>query len=131
MTLTRDQIRNIQDIEYSEVFVPQWKDTVKVRSLTAAEQGIFKNSMLEQKHKKDTKVTFDRSNVKAVRMACVDDNGEPLFQPSDEEWLLKKNSAAVQIIFDEVARISGLSDEDLEELKNASEAIQKSDLPSD
>ena len=117
MALTRDQIKAIQDIVFEEVEVPQWNDTVWVRSLTAEEQGMFKNSMLDQKGK-NAKVTFNLSTIKAVRMgACKDQTGEPLFQKADEEWLRKKNSGAVQVLFNAISRLSGLSEEDLEELK--------------
>lgn len=113
--LTRDQIKAVQDAIFEEVEVPEWGGSVRVKALTGAERDAFESSLAQQKGKK---IRMNMQNVRArlARLTCVDENGKPIFQPSDEQWLGEKSAAALDRVFGVAMRLAGMRDEDIEEL---------------
>lgn len=114
--LTREQILECVDLQYEDVAVPEWGGTVRVRGLTGAERDAFESSFVQQQ---GTKTTFDMQNMRAklVAMAVVDENGERLFSDRDVAALGRKSGAALQRVFEVAQRLSGLTDEDIDELE--------------
>jgi hypothetical protein len=113
--LSRDEIRVVQDAVFEEVEVPEWGGTVRVKALSGAERDAFESSLTEQKGKK---IRMKMQNVRArmARLTCVDENGKPVFQPSDEHWLGEKSAAALDRVFDVAMKLAGMRDEDIDEL---------------
>jgi hypothetical protein len=113
--LTRDQIRAATDVTFEEVSVPEWGGSVRVKALSGAERDAYEASLTQQKGKK---VRMNMQNVRArlARLACVDEAGQPIFQPSDEHWLGQKSAAALDRVFDVAMRLAGMRAEDIEEL---------------
>jgi hypothetical protein len=127
--LTRDAILEADDRIVEQVEVPEWGGHVFVRSLSGAERDAYESGIASIRWS-GTKPTVEsnRANVRArlVAMATVDENGRNLFTDKDVLILGQKNAAALERVFTVAQRLSGLSDEDVEELKE-----QLGNAPSD
>jgi hypothetical protein len=121
--LSRAAILEADDLEYEDLEVPEWGGTVRVRALTGAERDAYEASMRQQRGKE---FIANLANVRAklVVRSVVDDDGERIFSDQDANALGKKSAAALDRIFECSARLSRLSDEDVEELAKNSEAGQ-------
>jgi hypothetical protein len=124
--LTRDAILTANDIRTEEVDVPEWGGVVLVRGMTGTERDAFEARVVET-HGKTTRVNLVNFRAKFVASVCVDDAGQPLFTEADIAALGKKSAAALQRVFNVAQRLSGLSDEDVDELVKKSENGQSAD----
>lgn len=123
MRLSRDDILKADDIVTEEVEVPEWGGSVLVRGLTGRERDEYEASMAVQR---GSKLVPDPANLRAKLIArcVVGDDGNLLFTPSDVDLLGRKSGAAVDRVFEVAARLSGLSDEDMDDLeKNSGTAL--------
>lgn len=127
--LTREQIKSVDDRQVEFVAVPEWSPNdpeagVWVHGLTGAARDSFEFAMLEQKKGPKGKVTQEVNlrNLRAklvVRSAYTSDDpktAQPVFTEADAEWLGTKSAAALQRVYSTAQRLSGLSNEDVEEL---------------
>lgn len=116
--LTRDQILNADDLQTKDVYVPQWKGTVRIRTMTAGERDLFEQMMFSGQNKDER-----RDNVRATMLALtvVDDNGNRLFTEDHVKRLKGKSAAAVDKIFSGVQKLNAVSDEDVEDMVKNSE----------
>lgn len=128
--LTRDEIREVDDRVFEFVPVPAWSKEgeepkgVFVQGLTGTARDSYEMEMIEVKRSPKGKVSqeINLRNLRAkliVRCAYDSDNKETaklLFSPADVEWLGLKSSEALQPIYRAAQRLSGLSNEDVEEL---------------
>lgn len=119
--LTREEILGVQDIATEVLEVPEWGGTVKVRGLTGAERDRYENDSLDQKGK-NMKVNLTNARARLVALSLVDDDGKLLFTEQDVRALGRKSAAALDRIFSVAQRLSGLTQEDMDELtKNSDE----------
>ena len=117
--LSRDEILNASDQVIEEVYIPAWKGSVYVKSLTGWERDQFEKDIVEWKGKgKNTKAEMkDNIRAKLVALTVVDpDTKKLLFTRGDVDALGQKNAAALDAIFSKAQELSKLSDEDIEEL---------------
>jgi len=115
MSLSRDDILKVQDIQIEEVDVPEWGGSVFVKGMTGTERDLFENSIVETKGK-SSRVNMRNIRAKLVVQSACDADGNLLFSQKDVEVLGKKSAAALQRVFDVASRLSGISDKDVEEL---------------
>lgn len=117
--LTRDDILKADDLVQEGVDVPEWGGSVLVRALSGTERDAFEQDIVTMRREgKKTVTDMDMHNVRAklcVR-SIVDLNGARLFGDEDIEALGRKSAAALQRVFDVAQRLSGLTDQDVEEL---------------
>jgi hypothetical protein len=117
-------IQAADDRKIESVEVPEWSGSVFVQGLTGVDRDAFEMAMIEQKRgekgKKATQeVNLRNLRAKLVRTAVDSDNVEtakPIFQLADIEWLGRKSAAALQRVYAVAQRLSGLSNEDVDEL---------------
>lgn len=109
--LSRESILDADDLSYDDVDVPEWGGTVRVRALTGAERDRFEASIAGGK-----KPSYDNFRSKLVVASVVDADGERLFTQADVQLLGKKSAAALNRVFEAAQRLSGLNDEDVDEL---------------
>jgi hypothetical protein len=83
--------------------------------LTGAERDDFEASVVEQRGKK-TRLNMQNFRAKLVVRAAINGDGQRLFSDKDAPLLGRKSAAALQRVFEVAQRLSGLSDEDVEEL---------------
>ena len=128
--LTRDAILQVQDLPTERVHVPEWGGDVLVRALTGAERDRFEQSIVEQRGK-STRMNLQNIRAKLVALTVVDEQGNRIFKDEDVKWLGNKSAAALDRIFEVAQRLSGLRDEDVEELAKNSESDLSDDSTSD
>jgi hypothetical protein len=117
--LSRDQILIAPDIKTVEIDVPEWGGSVLVRGLTGAQRDKFEMSILEIRGNKRIMKTED-IRAKLVALSIVDDAGAVVFTDSDIRALSDKSAAALTRVFTIARTLSGLADEDIEELEKNS-----------
>jgi len=114
--LTRDQIMAAEDMQTEIVPVPEWGGEVIVKALTGRERDAFEASIAGERSGKRVKLDLENLRARFVAACVVDEKGQPLFYPSDVKLLGEKSAAALQRVFAVGQRLSGLSDDDVEEL---------------
>jgi hypothetical protein len=124
--LNRDAILQAQDIKKEELFIPEWDGTVIIKGLTAADRDKYEAKLIVQKGK-NTTVNMKNARARLVMMSVVDESGAQLFTEADIAALGQKSAAVLDRIFDVASRLSGISDEDLEELSKNSESDPSED----
>lgn len=128
--LTREQILQKADLQVEFVEIPEWASEetpdagVYVRGLTGEARDAFEMAMLEQRRNAKGK-NVQIINLKNLRaklvVRCAVDHADPelareIFTPADVEELGHKSAAALQRIYQKARELSGLSDEDVDEL---------------
>lgn len=116
--LNRSQILESDDLQRVEVEVPEWGGTLLVRELTGRERGQLEAGSLRQQ---GSGVAWQPQSLETVRarvvaMAAIDENGAPLFTLTDIQALGAKSGRALERVFDVVAGISGMGQDEIEEL---------------
>lgn len=113
--LSREQILQAEDLVYEDVEVPEWGGTVRVRGLTGAERDQFEASIVSL-NGRQSKVDTRNVRAKLAALTIIDEDGKRLFTDQDVQQLGLKSAAALDRVFDVAQRLSGLSDQDIEEL---------------
>ena len=121
--LTRDAILAAPDMLTEEVPVPEWGGTVLVRGLTGTERDAFEEEMVTGKGK-NRDVNLSNFRARLIVKSVVDKAGKRLFTQADMVALGGKSAAAIQRVFQVAMRLSGMSEEDVEELTKNSEPGQ-------
>jgi hypothetical protein len=116
MRLSRDDILKADDIETEEVEVPAWGGTVLVRGLSGKERDNYESSCMQDRGKQGMVRVLANIRAKLVVRCLVDEDGNRLFADADANALGEKSAAALDQLFDVAARLSRLSDGDIEEL---------------
>lgn len=124
--LSHDEILNAQDEQFEDVSVPEWGGELRVKGLSGTERDALEASMIQGKGKKRD-INLANLRAKLVAHSVVDENGERVFEDADIAALGKKSAAALQRAFEVAQRLSGLSQEDVEELTKNSETVQSED----
>ena len=128
--LSKSDILGYQDVVTEEVVVPEWGGRkVRVMGLTGRGRDDYEAAILDQRGKK-TRVNMRNARARMVALTVVDERGERIFSDDDIPMLGQKNAAALDRIFDVARRLSGLSDEDVEELEGNSAGTTSADSPS-
>ncbi len=118
--LTKEKIFKAKDRPTEDVPVPEWGGTVRVRTLSGSERDAFEESIVETR-KGERKVKMQNARAKLVALACIDKDGQLLFSANDVRELGQKSSKALDRVFIAASKLSGISDDDVEELVKNSE----------
>ena len=113
--LGRDEILQADDIKTEAVDVPEWGGTVLVKGMTGSERDRFELAMISDPGQ-STKVNLSDMRAKLCSLTIVDEAGKLLFTPSDIKKLSGKSAAALQRVFEVARELSGIGDDDVEEL---------------
>ena len=124
--LNREAILQAQDLKQEEMFIPEWDGSLIVKGLTAAERDQYEAKLIVQKGK-NTTVNMKNARARLVMLSVVDESGKQLFTEADISALGTKSAAVLDRIFEVASRLSGISDEDLEELSKNSESDPSDD----
>jgi len=116
--LTKEQILKADDLQSEDVFVPEWGDTVRIRTLTGAELDAFETSFV-------CKGKADMRNIRArlVARCLVDVDGNRLFSDAEIEALGGKSGPALDRLYSVATRLNPRSEQDQKELEKNSEAV--------
>lgn len=114
--LSRAQMLNADDTVYDYVHVPQWGGHVRIKSLTAGERERYEESTMTRVQTPDG-MTKEQVllgiRAKLVVLAVVDEKGQAVFKKEDAPVLLRKNTAAVQLVYEAIQRLSGMRKADV------------------
>ena len=110
--LTRDAILGVDDRQFEDVAVPEWGGTVRVRGLQGNERDRWETTLLDKKNQ-----IRENPRAKLVQLCIIDERGQLLFSKEDIAALGRKSAAALARVFEAAQRLSGLTDEDMEELE--------------
>ena len=112
--LTKEQIVNVNDLETKEFYVKEWKASVRIRTLTSRERDDFEASLFSKGDLK--KPTMSNFRAKLVSMVLVDGEGKTMFNPQEAEQLGRKSASALDAIFTEAQKMSGITKQDVEDM---------------
>lgn len=126
MFLSRDDILKTDDLKRETVNVPEWDGDVIVRALNGRERDDWEASIVQQRGK-DMVRNLANVRAKLVVRSVIDEDGNRIFEDRDANALGLKSAAALNRLFEVASRLSGLSDEDVEELAGNSDAAQSGD----
>jgi L-ascorbate metabolism protein UlaG (beta-lactamase superfamily) len=107
------------DIKVEELHIPEWGGTVRVRGMDGTQRDAFEESQLGAPYRNL------RARLAVATLITAD--GKPMFTAADVPALAKKSARALDRIFPVATRLSGLSKEDVEELKKNSSETPSSD----
>lgn len=116
MYLTKDAILSADDAQIEDVHVPQWGGTVRLRGMTGAERDAFEGALLNKKGDADPNKLIN-FRARLVVRCVVDGQGKRLFEDNDAPALGKKSAAAIDVLFEAARRLSGMSDDDMQEME--------------
>lgn len=131
--LTKAEILGIEDLEMEEVQVPEWGGWVRVSALTGAERDRFEAGLMGDRvaGSKNRKIKLDNMRAKLVALAIVGEDGQRLFNDQEVAKLGRKSAAALDRVFGVAQRLSGFSDQDLDDLTKNLNGAQSADSISD
>ncbi|MGQ4513700.1 hypothetical protein [Streptomyces sp. DW26H14] len=129
MSLSRDAILGASDVQIETVDVPEWGDKVHVKGLTGRELDDYQNSL--RKIVRDQVVVQPNAHSKLLVKALVDERGDRLFGDKDVDALARKSGRVLDRLWDVAARLSGITDEEQEEIEGNSDAALSGDSTSD
>lgn len=125
MALSRDAILGVNDLQVEKVFVPEWGDEVIIRGLTGEELDAYQGSRRQIRNAgtAQAEVVFIQDNARAgLLVKCiVDENGDRIFTDQDTGLLGMKNGKVLDRLYDVATRLSGMSDDEAEEIEGNSE----------
>ena len=113
--LTAAEILGAQDIIEELLEVPEWKGTVRVRGLTGRERDAYEASLLDQRGR-NTKANLINARTKLVVLSVRNADGSRMFTESQISELSAKSASPLDRIWKKARDLSGMSDEDVEEL---------------
>lgn len=114
------------DIEIEDLYVSQWGGTVRVRGMNGDERDAFEKARTREKpagnraarRAGNTTTEFIRENLRAhlVAWCVIDEDGNRIFTDADIPALNKKSGAALEKVVEVAMRLSGMDDDDVDEL---------------
>lgn len=124
--LSRDAILAADDVQFEDVEVPEWGGKVRVKSLTGKERDALESSMIVGKGK-NANVNLNNLRAKLVARSVVDEDGKRIFTDDDIAALGAKSAAALTRVYEVAQRLSGITQEDVDELTKNSETAPSED----
>jgi hypothetical protein len=108
-------VLDLRDLQDEIVEVPEWGFRLRVRSLTGIERDAFEISLLENRGKsREVNLRNMRAKLVAASVRKTDDSR--VFTDGQVEALGRKNAAALQRVFRVAQKLSGLAEDEVEEL---------------
>lgn len=116
--LNKEQILAIRDIKIEELFVPEWNDSIFVKTMTAEERDQFEQAVFLQGDGK-RKAQISGLRAKMCAFVICDAEGNRLFTEGEVEALSKKSAAALTRIFERAQELAATKEGAVEEaIKN-------------
>ena len=119
--LGRDDILKAVDLDLELVPVPEWGGDVWVRGMTGSERDAFEAGFAFPDRKPGEVGKLDMRDLRAklcAKSICNED-GKLIFSESDVKALSQKSAAALQRVFKVAQRLSGIGDDDLEDMEES------------
>lgn len=112
----RDTILSATALPHEDVQLSDLGVTVRVRGMTAAELETYQEGCMEGRGRK-RRFTGKDAHGKLVSLCCIDpETGMRIFSDADIQRLGQVRADILQRLFGIAARLSGIRDEDIDEL---------------
>lgn len=118
MYLSADDILSADDLQREPVSVPEWGGTVLVQGMNGTDRDRFEASLMNSSMSGvDKDKALERYRARLAAFCLVDENGKRLFRSEAEvKRLGEKSAQALTRVVEVASRLSGLTDDDVEEL---------------
>lgn len=113
--LNKKDILTANDIVKEIVNVPEWGGDVYVRGMTGRQRDQFEASIIQTRGN-DRSLNMDNIRAKLASMTICDEEGKRIFTDADIAELSNKSAVALQRIFTVAQRLSGIGEQDVDEL---------------
>lgn len=130
--LSAADIFAVDDFESKKIYVPQWKGSVYIKTMSGTERDAFESSTV--KVGKDGKQEQDMVNFRARFLSNVltDADGVKLFKNAREVVMLgQKAVPALDLLFKEAQELNSMSKDDVEKLTESFEEAPEEGSTSD
>lgn len=108
LELTRDLILAADDRPLEKVYVPDWRGSVYVRTMSARERDRLELAV--------TGKSLDNIRARFAVATVCDSQGNLLFRSEDAEALGEKSARALDTLAPVIQRLNGITNQDVEEL---------------
>jgi hypothetical protein len=108
-------VLDLSDLTDELVDVPEWGYRLRVRSLTGTERDAFEVSLLESRGK-SREVNLRDMRAKLVAASVRKSDDSRVFTDGQVVAFGRKNAAALQRVFRVAQRLSGLAEDEVDEL---------------
>lgn len=115
VSLTRDDILKAKDVKIEKLHIPGWGGDVYVKGMTGAERDKFESGIIQMRGKEQS-LNLQNVRAKLCVLTICDADGNRLFTDGEVALLAEKSAVELQKIFAVAQRLSGISQEDVEEL---------------
>lgn len=113
--LTKAEILAVDDIPREEVEVPEWGGVVVVRGMTGAELGALTAALFEQRGSQQV-LRLQDVYLRLCATCIIDpDTGQRMFDDHEVAALARKSGVALMRVGRVAQRLSGLSEDQVEE----------------
>lgn len=119
--LSRDDILRARDLRTEQVDVPEWGGYLFVRGMTAGQRDRLEAAMIDKKGQ-PVPARLAEFRTRMFITCVVDERGTPMFDAADLPGLQAKSMLAMQRVLDVARRLSGMTDEDVDDLVGNSES---------
>ena len=116
MVLSKSAILEASDLPFTDVDVPEWGGTVRIRTMTARERDDYEASIYDMDGK-TVKVKREDFRAKLLARCLIDEDGKRLFTTKDIPQLSGKSAKPVQALFEVAQELNGLSADAQDELE--------------
>lgn len=114
--LSKDQIWQAPDITVEDVSCPEWGGEVRIRGLQGDERDAYEGKSLKRGKGGTREVEIKGLRARLIAACAINEDGSPLFNLGDVMRLGQKSAVPLERLFKVAQRLSGMSDEDVEEL---------------
>ena len=119
MLLTKSQILAADDLKTTDVDVPEWGGTVRIKGMTGAERDAFEETLFTGEGT-NRKTNLTNMRARLVAVTIIGEDGNRLFSDAEVGDLAKKSAAALSRCFEAAQRLNGMTGVAVDEAKNAS-----------
>jgi hypothetical protein len=128
--LSKEDILGADDIVVEKVEVSEWGGHIFVKGMTGTQRDAFEASINQQRGKSRS---MNMQNIRArlAAQTICDDAGVRVFNNKEVKALGEKSAAALDRVFSVAMRLSGITDEDVEELTEEMEENPSENSASD
>jgi len=132
MLISREELLAATALPEETVDLPELgpDKQVRMRGLTGAQRDSWEASLITFKGN-DRRVNARNARARLISMSAVDEQGKRLFSPADIEALGNLSAKIIQRLYEVALRVSGVTDDEVEELTKNSEDVPSDDSGSD
>ena len=115
--LTKEEFLKKRPVRFEDVEIPEWEAKVRVKELMSSARDKWEQSNLEDKGKGQMKLRLQNARARLVAASVVDpESGELIFSDEDVLAIGGQSAAVIDRIYDVAARLSGITENDLDEI---------------